>query len=116
MRLIPLQGEVLIAEGENIRHRRIEPHVRERERLAAELFARLFEMVQIKMRIAQSMDELARLEPADLRHHQGQERIRRDVEGYAQKNIGRALVELAAQFSVGDIKLKQAVTGRQGHF
>ena len=45
----------------------------------------------------------------------GQQRIGRDVEGYAQKRVGRTLIELAAEPAIGDIELEQAVAGWQRH-
>lgn len=67
------------------------------------------------MRVAQGMDEIAHLEPGHLRYHVGQQRVGRDVEGDAEEDICRALVELARQLSIGDIELEQCVARRQGH-
>ena len=61
------------------------------------------------------MDELARLQPADLRNHHCEERVGRDVEGDAQENVGAALIELAGELSVGDIELEQTVARGQRH-
>ena len=61
------------------------------------------------------MDELARREPGHLRHHQGEQRVRGDVERHAQEDVGRALVELAGELALRDIELEQAVAGRQRH-
>ena len=45
----------------------------------------------------------------------GEQRVAGNVEGYAQKNIGAALVELAAQASVGHVELKERVAGHERH-
>ena len=63
--------------------------------IAGELFARLIEMVLVEMQIAEGVDEIARLQIADLRHHHGEERVGGDVEGHTQKKIAAALVQLA---------------------
>ena len=47
------------------------------------------------MRIARSVDELARLQTANLRNHHCQKRIGRDIERNSQESIGTALVQLA---------------------
>src|SRR3954468_19775303 len=62
------------------------------------------------------MDELAGLEPRDLRDHHGQQRIRRDVEWDAEEHVPAALVELAAEAPVRDVELEEAMARRQCHF
>ncbi len=66
-------------------------------RRARKLQARLLEMVEIEVRVAEGVDELAGLQPGHLRHHHGEQRVGRDVERHAEENVGRALVELAGQ-------------------
>jgi len=44
----------------------------ERQRLAGQLAFRLIEMVQIEVRVAQGVDELAGLKPGRLSHHHRQ--------------------------------------------
>ena len=80
-----------------------------------ELFARLLEMVQVKVRIAKSVDEVAGLEAGHLRHHQRQQRVGRDVERNAEEDVPGALVQLTGEPALGDIELEQAVAGRQRH-
>ena len=41
--------------------------------------------------------------------------IRGDVEGYPKKDVGAALVELAGELTVGNVKLEERMTGRQRH-
>jgi len=60
------------------------------------------------------MHELPGLQIVDLGHHQDQEGVGGDVEGYVREHVGTALVQLAGEPSLGRIKLEQAVTGRQG--
>ena len=69
-------------------------------------------MVRIEVSVAQTMNEIAGLEVRHLRHHHGQQRIGRDVEGHAEKHVRRTLIELARQLAVCDVELKQAMAGR----
>ena len=68
-----------------------------------------------KVCIAEGVDEVARLQFAHLRHHHGEQRVARDVERHTEEDIGAALVELARQFSICDIKLEESMAGRQRH-
>src|SRR4051794_17374103 len=100
VRLVILEREIVIGKAEDVANLRIQPHDRKRIRAARELLTRLIEMVQMKMGIAEGMDEFARLQAGDLRHHHCQQRIGGDVERHAQKYIGGALVELTRKLSV----------------
>ncbi len=62
---------------------------------AAELLARLFEMIFIEMRIAKDMHEIADIEARDMRDHRGEKCVACDVERHPQKHVRRTLVELA---------------------
>ena len=97
MRLVAFEREILVAEGEDVLHRRIEPQRRQRLRRARQLQMRLLEMIEIKMRVAEGVDELAGLKPGHLRDHHGQQRVGGDVERHAEEDIGGALIELAGQ-------------------
>ena len=88
---------------------------RERAWQARQLQPRLLEMIEIEVRIAERVDELARLVAGDLRDHQGQQRVGGDVERHAEKNVGGALVKLAGQPAVRDVELEQAMARRQRH-
>ena len=70
--------------------------VGKRIRWTRQLLARLIQMIEIEMRVAESVNELARLQARDLRDHQREQRIGCNVERHAEENIGRALIELAA--------------------
>ncbi len=85
-------------------------------RLPRELQSGLFKMVGVKVQIAEGVDEFAGFQAGDLSHDAGKERIRGDVEGNAKKDIGAALVELAAEGALtADKKLKKGMTGGKGH-
>jgi hypothetical protein len=62
MRVIRFQREIFETEGENILHRRVEPHARQRARLARQLQPGLFEVVAVQMAVAAGPHELARLQ------------------------------------------------------
>src|SRR5215469_2681568 len=59
MGIVAFESEVLIAEREQVAHRR-EPQGRQRTRRARKLRPRLLDVVQIEVRVAEGMDELAR--------------------------------------------------------
>ena len=67
------------------------------------------------MRVAESMDEVADLQPAFARDEMGQQGVTGDVERHAEEEVGRALIELAGEPAIDDVELKQAVAGRQLH-
>ena len=94
MRIVILQGEVLVAEREDVLHLGIDSHGGQGPRLARELQAHLVQVILVDVCIAKGVHELARLQAAHLRHHHRQQRIAGNVEGHAQENVGRALVEL----------------------
>ena len=52
----------------------------------------LLAVIQIDVRIAERVDELAGNEPGHLRDHHREQRIGCDVERNAQKDVGAALV------------------------
>ena len=72
-------------------------------------------MILVKMQVAKGVNEIARPQIDHLRDHQGEERIRRDVEGHAQKKISATLIKLAAQLAILHVKLKEDVARRQRH-
>ena len=69
VRLVILQFEILILEVENIADSGIEDHAGQRKRRARKLFLRLLQMIQVKMGVAQRVDEFAGLQAGDLRQH-----------------------------------------------
>ena len=115
MGIVIKDGNIVVSEIEQRFHIRVQDEFRQRSRIPRKLQPRLFEMIEIEMRIAERMHEIACFQPAALRDHRRHQGVTCDVEGHAEKDIGRALVELARQLSVGDIELKQAVTRRERH-
>ena len=115
MRVVVVETEIFELEFENVVNLRIYPHCGQRPRVASELQLHLLKVIVIYVQIAESVDELAQLQMADLRNHHCQERIRRNVERHAQKGVGTALVELARQAAVAHVELEQSVAGRQRH-
>ena len=59
MGIVTDEGEIFEAEVVNVFDRRIQFHPRKRTRGAGELFARLREMISIKVKIAKSVNEIA---------------------------------------------------------
>jgi len=51
-------------------------------------------VVQIDVRVPQRVHEVAWLKPAFLRHQHEQEGVTCDIERHAERDVGRALVEL----------------------
>src|SRR5688572_9083186 len=100
MRIVALEREILVLELEDVCDGGVELQQRQRAGNARELFTRLIKMVEIEMGVAESVDQIAGLQPAHLRDHQGEQRIRRYVERYTEKEIGAALVELTGQRAI----------------
>ena len=115
MGIVALQSEILIAEIVDVFDLRIQVHPGQWPEIARELFLHLLLMVFIDVQVAEGMNKIARFQSGDLRHHHGQERIGSDVERHAQKEIGAALVKLAAETVAADIELEKRVTRRQRH-
>src|SRR5690242_12147098 len=107
MRLVAFEREVLILKVEQLAARGVEAHARKGTRRAAELLARLLEVIQIQMRVAQREDEFARFEVDDLRDHQGEERVGGDVERHAEEEIGAALIKLAGEAALRNVELEE---------
>ena len=67
--------------------------------LARELLFYLAGVVAVDMAVAPSPDKVAHLQAALLRHHVCKQRVAGNIEWYAQKNIGAALVKLATELA-----------------
>jgi len=115
MRVVGFEREVFVFEVEDVPDRGIELHNRQLARCTRELFAGLVEVIQVEMRVAECVDEFSRLQSADLRHHQGQQGVRSDVERNPEKQVRAALIELAGQLSLGYVKLEERMAGHQCH-
>ena len=83
--------------------------------LAGELLARLIEVVEVEVGVAERVHEVADLEARHLGHHVGEQRVGRDVERHAEEDVGRALVQLAGQPSVGHVELEERMARRERH-
>jgi hypothetical protein len=70
---------------------------RRRQRRARQLLARLLEVVRVQVQVAEGVHEVAHAQAGDLRDHVREQRVAGDVEGHAEEDVGRALVQLAAQ-------------------
>src|SRR3954447_23064153 len=115
MRLVALKREIFIAKRKQVVDSGIEFHARHSPRLARKLQTRLVDVVEIEMRIAQRMDELAWPIAGDLCNHHRQQSVGGDIEWNSQEYVGGALIKLARQPAAGDIELKQAMAWRQRH-
>src|SRR6476620_593233 len=112
MRIVVLDREIFIAKREYVLHRWIQTQRRQMSWRARQLKPRLLEVIEIQMRIAERVDEVARLVAGHLGHHHRKQRVGGNVERHPKKNIGGALIELARELSVGDVKLKKAMARR----
>ena len=115
MRLVITQLKVLKAKGKNILHVRIDLHRGQRERRARQLLFHLFHVVGIQVAVTAGPDEFARLKAAYLRQHHGQQGVAGNVEGHAEKDVRRTLIQLATELAVRYIELEQRMAGRQRH-
>mmetsp|Transcript_50959 Transcript_50959/g.119503 ORF Transcript_50959/g.119503 Transcript_50959/m.119503 type:complete len:266 (+) Transcript_50959:42-839(+) len=115
MRVVAAQLEVLEFVVEDRRRPALDRHRRVGPRLAGELGLHLFDMVVVDVAVAAGPDEVAQLQLALLGQHHRQQRIAGDVEGHAEEDVRRALVELAAQLAVRHVELEEGVAGHQRH-
>ena len=84
-------------------------------RMAAELFARLIEVIAVQMHIAQGVDKFARSQSGYFGHHHRQQCVTGDIERDAEENVGASLVELTRKAIASHIKLKHQMAWRQRH-
>lgn len=113
--VVVFEREVLVLELEDVLHLWVDAHSWQLARLAAELQMHLVEVVEVDVRVASRVDEIAWLEAADLCHHHTEQGVGGDIERYAKEAVGTALVELQREFSIGNIELEEGVAGRQVH-
>lgn len=114
-RVIAFEHKILIAESEEVLHVGVELHTRQGARSACQLQLGLLDMVEIKMRVAGGMDEVAGFETRDLGHHLQQQGIGGNVEGHPKERIGRALIELQRQSAVGYVELEETMARGKCH-
>ena len=110
------QGEILVLEVEDGLDLGIDQHLRKGPRLAGELEVNLLEVIGVDMGVACRVDELARLQAADLGYHHREEGVGGYIERHSEESVGTSLVELAGQFPVCNVKLEQAMARRESHF
>ncbi len=67
--IVVVEAEVLEAEVVDVFDGRIDPHLRQRARLAGELEFGLLDVILIEMEVAEGVDEIARFVAADLGDH-----------------------------------------------
>src|SRR5689334_19170892 len=115
VRVVSLEAEVVEGEREEVLHRRVEVHHGKRARRARELLARLLEVVEVEVRVAQRVHEIARLEARHLRDHHREQRVGGDVEGHAEEDVRAPLVELAGELAVGHVELEERVARGERH-
>src|SRR5207248_9320696 len=85
MRVVTDEFEIRELEVVNVFNRGIQFHLRQRTWLARELQFCLLKMICIEMQVAERVDEIAGLQIANLRDHQSEQRVARDVERHAEK-------------------------------
>ena len=110
--IVAKEVETLVGKVEDVIDRRVNRHRRQFPRRALQLQACLVEMVAVEMRVAEGMDELAGLQPADPRDHHRQQRVGRDIERHAQEHVGGTLVHLQGQLVIRHVELEEVVAGR----
>ena len=115
MRIVARQVEIFVLKREQVLYLRIQFHAWKRTGFARKLQAHLLQVVQVDVRVAQGMDEIARTEACHLRHHLKQKRIRSDIERDAQEDVRAPLVQLEAQPPVCHIELEEGMARRQVH-
>ena len=107
--------EVLVLEIEEALHVGVDFHDGQATGLTGELQLGLLDVVQVEVGVARGMDEVTGLVARHLCHHLQQQGVAGDVERHAEEGVGRALVELQAEPSVGHIELEDGVTRGQRH-
>ena len=95
MRLIARDFKIFVAIAEQGIGFALDHQLWQGMRRARQLLARLLKVIGLQMAIAAHPDKIAHIQIALVRHHVGEQGIRRDVERHAQKNVGAALVHLA---------------------
>ena len=115
MRIVPDDFKIIIAKAEDVFYIRVEFQLWERTEISGQLKLQLLYVVVVDVGIPEGMYEITYLELTNLGHHMHQKCVRCDVERHAQENIRTALVQLAAELTIGHIKLEESVTRRQCH-
>ena len=115
VRLVLAQLEVAHCKLVDRVNRSFDSHLWPGSRFTLQLLVDLLDMIGIDVSVAKRVDELAWLELRDVSDHDSQKSIGRNVEGDAQAHVSRALIQLATELAISDVKLAQAVARRQRH-
>src|SRR5258708_36768566 len=67
------------------------------------------------MQIAKGMDEVARSEIHNLRHHHRKQRVRGDIERDTEKQICASLIKLTSEVAILYVKLEEERARRHRH-
>ena len=110
-----MRTEVRELEAVNVLDLRVDVESRERAGRALQLLLERLNVVEVHVRIAHDVDEVTRLEVADLSDHPREQRVGGDVKRHAEAHIAGALIHQAGDLAVGDEELAEHVAGRQGH-
>lgn len=115
VRVIAFESEVLEDEILEAGAGGVEHHAWQGAALAGKLQAGLLEVVRVEMEVAKGVNKCSGLKTADLRDHEREEGVRGNIERHSEEEIGAALIELATEFAVLDIELKQRMAWCEGH-
>jgi len=115
MWIVPDDFKIIIAKAKDVLYLRVEFQLWERAEISRQLQLQLLNVVVVDVGIAEGMYKITYLELTNLGHHMHQKCVRCDVERHAQENICTALVQLAAELTIGHIKLEECMTWRQRH-
>jgi hypothetical protein len=109
--------EVVVPEFVNGGNLPAQLHDRQRKRLPRQLFPDLVNVIRVDVEIAESVNKFPWKQPANVGNHDGQQRIGRNVEWYAEEHVRTALVQLATESAVRrHVKLKKRMAWWQCHF
>lgn len=95
MRIITFQNEIFVLKIKNRSNFWVDAHPGKRPWGAFELDLGLLYVVLVEVQVPEGVDEVAGFQSADLGHHHRKERIARDIEWDAQKDVRASLIELA---------------------
>ena len=115
MRVVSEDGDVVEGEVVDRVDAGVEDQPGEWAGLATQLEPCLLQMVQIEVSVTEGVDEVTDFQAANLSNHLGQQCVGGNVEGNAEKDVRRTLIELAGQSALGNLELKHRMAGRQRH-
>lgn len=113
--LVARKGDVIDCEGLYVGNGGVEIESGEWIGGACELCLYLIDVIEVDVRIAYGVDEIAWTQACDLRYHVKEEGIAGDVEWDSEEHVGRALIELQGETAIANIELIEAMTWRECH-